>query len=50
MKRQKDKTIKTRDWLAVSAWFRNSAGAMPNKKKKLDRKRKHKGSGAGDYA
>ena len=42
--RKKRSEVKTRDWIAVAAWFRTSAGGMKNKKK-YTRKQKHKGKG-----
>ena len=41
MKPNKSKKIKARDWVAVSAFFRNS-GPMKNKKTDNTRKQKHK--------
>lgn len=37
MKRNKKKKSKQRNWLAVDAQFRNSAGAMKEKRKNTDK-------------
>jgi len=38
MKKKKDKTKQPRNWLAVHAHFKSSAGAMKDKKKEADKK------------
>lgn len=43
-RKKKKKTLKSRNWTAVAAWERTSAGNMGDKKK-YNRKRKHKGKG-----
>ena len=37
-KKKKKKAKKPRNWLAVSAWFRKSAGAIKDKKKEKSKK------------
>lgn len=39
-RKKKSKLKKIRDWIAVNAWFRSSAGAFDGKK--YNRKTKHK--------
>lgn len=40
-RKKKKKALKSRNWVAVAAWERTSAGNMGDKKK-YNRKRKHK--------
>jgi hypothetical protein len=41
-KKKKRKLKKIRDWLAISAWFRNSAGPIKDKKKDIKKQRRWK--------
>lgn len=41
-RKKRNKKKKTRLWLAVSAWFRTSAGPIKNKKKNIKEQRRWK--------